>query len=83
MTDDAQIETIEHHIFELEHPIIDVESLHETMHKLVSYIERDDALKDVMQRVIDDIGCTAVALRKRFDLLHAVARGSDHVPPNR
>ena len=76
MTADPQKDTIEHHIYELEAPIINLGTLHQTMHQLVKYIERDDELKDVMQRVIDDIGGASVALQKRFDLLNDAARGT-------
>ncbi len=73
MTADAQMETIKHHVCEIENPIIKIELIHSTLHKLAEYIERDAELKDVIFRVIDDLGFAAVEARKCFDKLHAAA----------
>ena len=64
------METIEHHFSEIENPIIKIELCHSTLHKLAEYIERDAELKDVLYRVIDDLGFAAVEARKCFDRIN-------------
>ena len=64
---DPQKETMEQHISELENPIIEIELIQPTLHKLAEYIERDDDLREIMFRVIGDLDLAIVKVRNRFN----------------